>query len=259
MLIGFPTVRLRSTADAPLAHWVARLEDVFPDGRVSLVTGGALNGSQRQDRLRPSALVPGEMADLAFDLRFTTWTFRPGHRIPLAVSNSQFPMLWPTPHAMTARLLVGDPATWLELPFVSPASHPAPVLGRPPALPSRPDARRLEARAPAAAPTPSSVSSTDVTTWRKGGSDRYRIGARLFEVEESCTYSVPRSNPAAAAFLGHETTRIVEPGRTLELATTVEVRSDATHLEAKFERRLAVDGRPVRRRCWKSRVPREFN
>ena len=32
-IAGFPRVRLRVSADAPLAHWVARLEDVQPDGR----------------------------------------------------------------------------------------------------------------------------------------------------------------------------------------------------------------------------------
>src|SRR6185295_7863444 len=82
-IVGFPKVKLRASVDAPLAHFVARLEDVHPDGRVSLVAAALLNGSQREDPQRPRALVAGEPADLAFDLHFTTWTFRPGHRVRL--------------------------------------------------------------------------------------------------------------------------------------------------------------------------------
>ncbi|MGB6865817.1 MAG: CocE/NonD family hydrolase, partial [Candidatus Aminicenantaceae bacterium] len=52
-IAGFPQVHLRVSADAPLAHWVARLEDVQPDGTISLVTGMLLNGSQRNSRLKP--------------------------------------------------------------------------------------------------------------------------------------------------------------------------------------------------------------
>ncbi|MDH4272852.1 MAG: CocE/NonD family hydrolase, partial [Candidatus Aminicenantes bacterium] len=50
-IAGLPRVYLRVAADAPLAHWVARLEDVFPDGRVALVAGGLINGAQRHSRL----------------------------------------------------------------------------------------------------------------------------------------------------------------------------------------------------------------
>ena len=51
-------------------------------GKVSLVTGGALNGAEKAR---------------SFDLHFTTWRFPPGHRIRLALSNGAFPMLWPAP------------------------------------------------------------------------------------------------------------------------------------------------------------------
>jgi hypothetical protein len=115
-IIGFPRVRLKVSADAKLAHWIARLEDVWPDGRVSLVTGAVLNGSQHRSRLNPEYLVPAKIYEIAFPLHFTTWTFKPGHRIRLAVSNAQFPMIWPTPYAITTKLYLGNEATRLELP-----------------------------------------------------------------------------------------------------------------------------------------------
>ena len=71
------------------------MEDVWPDGQVGLITGALVSGPQRDSRTSPAPLVPGQPTDLATTLHFSTWRFAPGHRIPLAVSNAQFPMAWP--------------------------------------------------------------------------------------------------------------------------------------------------------------------
>src|SRR5205807_3510262 len=47
-ILGLPEVRLRASATATLADWFARLSDVAPDGQVTLITAGALNGAQRE-------------------------------------------------------------------------------------------------------------------------------------------------------------------------------------------------------------------
>jgi len=91
LVLGSPQVRLTATADAPTAHWFARLEDVWPDGRVSLVSGGGINGAQRASRRDPQPLPVGQPVALRFPMRFTTYTFEPGHRIRLVVTNAQFP------------------------------------------------------------------------------------------------------------------------------------------------------------------------
>ena len=67
-IVGFPKVYLRVSADAPLAHWIARLEDIQPDGSVSLITGALLNGSQRDSRLDPEPLSLSEIYDIEFDM-----------------------------------------------------------------------------------------------------------------------------------------------------------------------------------------------
>ena len=145
-IIGFPRVRLKASADAKLAHWIARLEDVWPDGRVSLVTGAVLNGSQHRSRLSPGYLVPAKVYEIAFPLHFTTWTFKPGHRIRLAVSNGQFPMIWPTPYAMITKLYLGSEATRFELPVVPFEARPVPSFLPPQPREERPDAHTLESR-----------------------------------------------------------------------------------------------------------------
>src|SRR5262249_44315760 len=117
---------------------------VQPDGSVSLVTGAVLAASRRHDPLEPEPFVPGRSEDLALDLHFTTWTFQPGHRIRLAVSNAQFPMIWPTPHAMTATLRLGEGATTVDLPVIPFEERPRPVLRPPEPREERPDARYSE-------------------------------------------------------------------------------------------------------------------
>jgi putative CocE/NonD family hydrolase len=77
-IVGFPRVRLKVSADAKLAHWIVRLEDVHPDGQVSLVTGAALNGAQRHSRLNPQPLKPGRIESLELPLHFTV-SPRPSH------------------------------------------------------------------------------------------------------------------------------------------------------------------------------------
>ncbi len=263
-IVGFPRVRLRASVDAPLAHFIARLEDVHPDGRVSLVAAALMNGAQRKDPLRPEPLVPGEPADIAFDLHFTTWTFRPGHRVRLAVTNAQFPMIWPTPHAMTMSLRLGE-GTSLALPVVPSEPREAPKW--PPPLPRL---RRADAR------------YGDCESWPDGtrqlvhdqvrGEVRYEwktscaweidaegaLPKRSFRSSERNVYRVNEGDPADAAFRGDESHRIEMPGRVVELRSSLEVRSDARTFFVVFTRRILENERLVRERQWAEDVPRNL-
>ena len=44
-------------------------------------------------------------------MHFTSWVFPKGHRIRFAVSNAQWPMIWPTPYPMTTKLCMGARTT----------------------------------------------------------------------------------------------------------------------------------------------------
>lgn len=259
-IAGLPRVRLRVSADAPLAHWAARLEDVFPDGRVSLVAGAVQPGAQRDSRLHPEALVPGESCDLAFEMHFTTWTFAPGHRIRLSVTNSLFPMIWPTPHAMTTRLTTGTEATRIELPVIPPGEYPAPAFRAPEKREERGDARDLGG---GAWPMGSTEWRRDLgegtvrVEWR--GASTWEIGGVRYHAAEKNAYETNEKEPARSGFLGEDGDRIELPGRTLYLLTNVEIRSDAKDLHVAFVRRIFENDKLVRRREWKETVPRAFN
>jgi hypothetical protein len=106
------------SATARLAHWIVRLEDVDVDGQVWLVAVGAINGAQRQ--MPPAYLEPDHVYTIIFQLHFTTWTFLPGHRVRVAVSNAMFYSNWPTPFPMNTSLYLSLSTTFIDLPVIPP-------------------------------------------------------------------------------------------------------------------------------------------
>jgi putative CocE/NonD family hydrolase len=258
-IVGLPRVRLRVKAGAPLAHWVARLEDVLPDGRTALVTGGLLNGSQRHSRLQPESLVPGEAQDLEFELHLTTWTFQPGHRVRLSVSNSLFPMIWPTPYLMTTTLVTGLEATRVELPVVAAGRLGSPAFRTAEKREVRTDARDLGSDVwPQGTNEWKRDTARGVVTYTWSGKSRYEIRDRRFEATEKNVYETNESDPASSRFLGEDSDRIELPGRTIDVLTSVEIQSDARDFHVSFVRRILENGRLLRKREWQERIARVF-
>ena len=254
VLAGFPRVELVVTASAALANWTVRLEDVAPDGQVALVTGAVVNGTQIGSRLEPRRLVPGRRERLVADLHFTTWTFRPGHRIRLAVANAQFPMIWPTPFPMVTTLQTGPEAV-LRLPVVprgvgSPADLPAP---EPRAQAS--DAAELDSMPPGGRQVLEDP-KTRITAIELRSTGGYRIGEQRVEEIETEAWRVARDRPAEAEFVGTESHRIQLHGRVLDLQTLMEIRSDSAYIHARFVREIGENGSSVRRRVWADSIPR---
>lgn len=257
-VIGFPEVHIRVRAGAALATWTARLEDVGPDGQVALVTGAVLNGAEHRSSETPERLQPGERYDFAWQLHFTTWTFQPGHRIRLALSNAQFPMIWPTPYPMVSEVMV-DGRSSLLLPVVSPESLVlAPDLPTPEPRLERPGTRELRAPFP-----PSQrisfdpVSETTVVEWRS--SYAWRSATTRYDYTELEQYQTDGRNPADSRFHGEASHRIRPGARDLTLTTTIDIRSDSSAFHALVTRQLTSGGRLVRRRMWQESIPRQFH
>jgi hypothetical protein len=103
-LLGAARLELRIASDRPLGFVVARLCDVGPDGASVRIAHGMANLCHRDSREAPEPMVPGEAVDLAFDLDQMGYRLAPGHRLRLALSNSYWPFVWPSPEA--GRLVV---------------------------------------------------------------------------------------------------------------------------------------------------------
>ena len=103
-LLGAPVVELLLKSDRPQALVVLRLSDVAPDGRVTRVSYLPFNLTHRASHAHPAPLAPGEFYEISLQLNDAGYVFKQGHRIRLSLSNSYWPMVWPSPEATVLTL-----------------------------------------------------------------------------------------------------------------------------------------------------------
>lgn len=106
-ILGNPLLKVRLSSSQPVAKIVARLNEVTPDGRSWSVSYGVLNLTHRESHTNPTPLVVGEDYDVEVSCYFTAHRFRKGSRIRLALSESLWPMLWPSPKPVELKILTG--------------------------------------------------------------------------------------------------------------------------------------------------------
>jgi uncharacterized protein len=135
VLSGHPVLTLQLACSEPDAAVHAYLEDVAPDGTTRYVTEGMLRALHRQERAAPPLhrvvgpsrnfsradarpLVPGEPTELRFALLPTSWLFRAGHRIRIAIAAADIDNFGQTPHGRPPMLTIEGGASFIELPLV---------------------------------------------------------------------------------------------------------------------------------------------
>jgi len=131
-IMGRPRVELTVAASVPVMFVSAKLCDVAPDGRSSMVTRGILNLTHRDSDESPEALQPGEPVSATVELDATAYVFEPGHTMRLDLAGSDFPSSWPPPFSGTIE--VGRAGSTLVLPVMD----GPPVLPPPTFLPGEP-------------------------------------------------------------------------------------------------------------------------
>ena len=112
-LLGSAQLSLTLCSDHPLGFVVARLCDVAPDGSSVRIAHGMLNLCHRDGAETPVAMVPGLAVRVQFALDHMGYRVAEGHRLRLALSNSYWPFVWPSPVAGTLTLTAGS----LDLPI----------------------------------------------------------------------------------------------------------------------------------------------
>jgi uncharacterized protein len=84
-------VRLFAASSARDTDFTGKLVDVYPDGRAMILTEGILRARYRTSATEPELLEPDVVYELRLDQWATANVFRPGHRVRLEVSSSNFP------------------------------------------------------------------------------------------------------------------------------------------------------------------------
>ena len=264
-ILGAPVAHLRVSADATRANWIVRIADVAPDGRVTHVAAAAFNGTHRKSARTPADIVPGKTFPLDIEMHFTSWVFPAGHRIRFAVSNAQWPMLWPTPYPMTTTLaLGGDKGARVDLPVIppfSPEEWHSPVFKQPAKDPELPGFETLDAgnstgygEIEAVRHDPKTGEAYGVAT--NSGAYQYPWGVERFE--ERIEHRTSDTNPAKTSVKGIYALQEELPGRLLRFEQDVTFRSDLENFYLTFKRRVLVNGKLEHEKEWKETIPRDF-
>lgn len=114
-ILGAPVVELELAVDKPIAMVAARLCDVLPDGRVTRVTYGLLNLTQRNSREHPEPLEPGRRYRVRLQLNDVGQQFPKGHRVRLSLSTSYWPLAWLPPEPVTMTVYPSSSSLLLPL------------------------------------------------------------------------------------------------------------------------------------------------
>lgn len=251
-MAGFAEVKLDFSSSMPLAHFVARLEDVFPDGKTTLVAGGALNSSQREDRLNPKPMVKDHREVLEFPLHYSTWVFKPEHRIRLSLCHGQFPMFWPTPHLGKTEIHLGAKSQ-IRIPLLSNGK----LVTLPP-----PEPREAQLNAKSLADEAIELKvirdeknkSTQVVRLEK---DIFEIDHRNYFYSALTKSTVTDAHPELAEFYGEMNGELNDGPRHLHVKTEFQLLSDTTNFHANLTRYIYENGKLKRKRKWQEVIPRD--
>jgi uncharacterized protein len=124
-ILGNPIAAIRVSADEPVAKLVVRINEVTPEGKSWNVSYGVLNLTHRDGHQTPTALEPKRRYDVLVPCYFTAHRFKKGNRIRVAVSESIWPLLWPSPRPVTLEITTG--ASRLSLPIRPAGTESAPM------------------------------------------------------------------------------------------------------------------------------------
>ena len=259
---GRPLAKLNVSADAIRANWVVRLSDIAPDGQVTQVVGAAFNGTHRNSARSPEDIVPGDKFPLEIELHFTSWTFNKGHRIRIAVSNSQWPMLWPSAFPVNTTLDIGGQVgAQIELPVITKSRHQAPIFKEPVFSPSLDGYEVMDSGNVTGYAAIESIQRNELTGEAIGiatnqGAKKYPWGVEYFE--EEIEQRTRDHDPANSIVVGRYKVTQELSDRVLTFEQNVEFKSDPENFNLKFHRWILVDGEKQRERIWEEAIPRDF-
>jgi len=240
---------------------MVRLSDVAPDGTVTQVAGAAFNGTHRNSAREPEDIIPGEEFALDIEMHFTSWVFPKGHRVRFAVSNAQWPMLWPTPYPMTTTLRLGGPnGSFLELPIVPEGNRETPEFLPPEPGPKYPGHESIDVGTSSGYGEISSVDRNPQTgevtaTATNSGATKYPWGTETYQ--ETIEHKTSDEHPEKTSMTGTHRMEAKLEGRTLLWEGKLSFSSDRENFYYQYSRKISENGETVREKSWQETIPRD--
>lgn len=258
-VLGVPLAVVHVSSSGPVAHLVARLADVAPDGATEQVSEGILNLTHRDSHVEPSPLEPMRRYEVRVPLRVAGYRFPAGHRIQLRVSSSHWPVIWPSPGENRIWLHRGpDAPSYLELPL-APAG--ADVVDPPP----------FGSDAPPLAEVGSEVS--EPTRWEVVNDAVAREvavhtheasvatlpdGISTLSVGETLTMAASEREPGAGRFENVCEYRLDRGGHGIVVIADGGIVASSTAFDMTAHLKVELDGEPFFERTWREEIARDL-
>lgn len=258
-MLGKPVASIRVASTEPVAKLVVRLNEVTPDGVSWSVSYGVLNLTHRYGHEKPSALEPGRHYDVDVPCYFTAHRFKKGNRIRVAISESIWPMLWPSPKPVRLDITAG--ASRLSLP-VRPDDGAAQSM--PIALLRDRVLRSVEA-------DPAALKNQSITQTGPDADGRVLLHKRLRDEPETLadigtrmtggsdwTMSIKEGDPNSSVWRLEWFSGLARGDWDTELRSTLELTSTPEHFRIKESIRATEGGKAVFERRWDHVVKRDL-
>jgi predicted acyl esterase len=250
-ILGAPALHVRVASDRAVAKVAVRLTEAAPDGKSWLVSYGLLNLTHRDGHETPAALDPGRAYDVIVALNFTAHRFSKGGRIRVAVSESLWPLVWPSPQIVT--LTFDLAACRLELP-VRPRPENEASMPIPSAPASRPDPETWPTLTIAEAHGAAHV----VETWPRSESAIADIDETVSGGGPNMVLAMDASDPLSCVWRAKHTAGYKHPGWDIALTAEVTIRSSATHLQVSERLFASLNGETAADAVHQSEILRDL-
>ena len=206
---------------------------------------------------RSADLIPGKVYPLDIEMHLTSWVFPKGHRIRVAISNALWPMMLPTPYAMTTSLELGSvDGSRLVLPIVPVHGAAPPPFSAPEPMEERTDIKSEGFPWPGDW-TVERDEAHQKTTVHWKGKDGYEYPWGTETDLESLTYEGDDAHPETCSVRGEAESTFALKGRTLIWRGHLLVTTDQKNFYYKYTRELLKDGQMLKSKTWQETIPRD--
>jgi uncharacterized protein len=257
-ILGKPAVSVRLSSDQPVAKLAVRLNEVTAEGKSWNVSYGVLNLTHRDGHENPAPLLPDRQYDVEVSCYFTAHRFKQGSHIRVALTESLWPMLWPSPRKVNVSVTAGRSR------LVLPVRPPAVIDGIPflpiirNAVETRDimDRKILATKITQSGPDPAGLLSikkevpepdtllADIGTTLSGGS--------------VWTRSIREGDPNSSLWTVEWRRQMRRTGWNIRTQATVELSSTPDHFRLRESIVAWNDEKEVFRRAWDTRIKRDL-
>ncbi len=254
-IMGFPMMHTSVASSVPQANLAAVLSMVAPDGRATQISFGVQNLTHRDSHAYPQPLPVGEAVDARLQLNVIGQRVPAGYRLRLALSQSYWPLIWPSPEQTELTLT----NTRLDLPLLAPGADVV-LPGFGPAEGAQPLGKEILEQGGSSRTHVLDYASETETHVRHSDTGRVRhihTGIEVkFENEDRFTIHPDDPNSATATCRWAKYYRRGDWVAELDTSVTVRALRDSWHITAQLEARDAQG--VVRIRHWDETIPRDF-